>query len=359
MRQIYKHTVIGLILASFTFTPVAFAKPRTVKMRKISKIPSHANMKKVIRSGRRGLKVSTLVESAKGMVKKREMRDIRKMTLPFWDKKFSKFTVGKDYFKIKFRGKTVFGRYVDRGPVAFMINNKPLLWKDFLVYGRAKARLFEIFTGKKKKARKVSSIDFILNSFFMAKAEARTPESKCEAFGGQMVSESRRANFNADEGTMELDPENGTLTLEPGCYCMSGLKANFDPKATIGEDNVDGQNGPNPYMLSTNPGNCPGAPAVVETPGTDTPQPAPPVNDDDMKTLFLIGFALLLLILISKRKPKPPTPEPPIPGWTPEGTCPQVGDRGMTEADLPPRCRTSSCDGPAETCVHESGGIVR
>lgn len=346
MRQIYKDIIVGFILASFTFAPAAFARPRTVKMQKASKAPGYLKMQKAIRSSKKGLKVSTLIESAEGMIKRREFKDVRKLALPYWDKKFDKVTVGKDYFKIKFKGYSLFARYVDRGSVAFMVNNQPLLWKDFLNYRKMKVRLAEILTGKKRKARKVSSIDLILNAIF-PQAHAKTTEANCQDGdipGAQWY----------EEGFPEGDDSKG-------CYCTEGLKKGMDPKSNLSQS--DGNNG---FMLTDPRPGCPADPAV----GTTTPTPAPTEDegkDNTMMWLMIGAAALLLLFLLMKKKKTDDDdddddddPDPPVPGWTPESTCPEVGDRGMTEDDLRatyPQCYKSSCD-DTDSCTGSSG-IVR
>ncbi len=334
MRQIYKDIVIGFILASFTFAPNAFAKPRSAKVRKVTKAPTYAGMLKTIKKSKKGLKVSSLIESAEPMIKKREYRDIRKMTLPYWDKKFDQFTVGKDYFKIKFKGKTLFARYVDRGPVAFMVNNQPFLWKDFLIYGRAKARMTEIVMGK--KAKKVSAIESVLGSIF-PKAYAKTGGDKPEI-------------CEQNEGEVVRNP-NGAYE---GCRCPDGTVIAPD----IGTPNCRGAVAECPAGQEKNAeGQC-----VVIAPDVDPTEPSQ--GDNKMMWPILIGAGLLLLILLlkkkkKKKKPTDPEPEPPTPGWTPEpeGQCPTPGARGLTEADLPPECRTSSC-GTTSTCSGTDCGVI-
>ncbi len=332
MRQIYKDIVIGFILASFTFAPNAFAKPRSAKVRKVTKAPTYAGMLKTIKKSKKGLKVSSLIESAEPMIKKREYRDIRKMTLPYWDKKFDQFTVGKDYFKIKFKGKTLFARYVDRGPVAFMVNNQPFLWKDFLIYGRAKARMTEIVMGK--KAKKVSVIDSVLGSVF-PKAHARGKADSCEDIPGATVVR----NDNQSYGGCRCP--DGTVTAADEAVACNPVTT----ECPAGEEkNAEGQ-------------------CVVTAPDVDPTEPSQ--GDNKMMWPILIGAGLLLLILLlkkkKKKKPEPtdPEPEPPTPGWTPEpeGQCPTPGARGLTEADLPPECRTSSC-GTTSTCSGTDSGVI-
>ncbi len=173
MKKIYKDILIGLILASFVFTPTAFAKPQGVDIKNSVKVPSYAKMSKVIKKNKKALKVSDFIESAKPMLNKRAYKDILKMAFPVWDKKFVKFKVGQDYFKIKFKDQSLFIRYVDQGPVAFIVNDEPFLWKDFLIYSRVKARLTQIIMNGKTK--KVSFIESILKDLF-PKAYAVLPE---------------------------------------------------------------------------------------------------------------------------------------------------------------------------------------
>lgn len=320
MRQIYKDIVIGMILASFTFTPVAFAKPRATKvMRGVIKAPLYTELFKTVKANRKKLKVSQFVESSAPMVKKREMRNIKKLALPFWDKRVQKFTIGKDYAKIKVNGKSLFIRYVDRGPVAFIVNKKPFLWKDVLIYSRAKARMTEILTGR-KRSKKVSFIDSILNDLF-PKAHAIGKRDRCVDLGGA--------------------PRMDGQTYQ-GCQCPNDGPFN------------------EPNVMPT----CPTEVVTPEPTPEPIPEPTPQPNKPGLKEygpLIAMGLLVLVLILLRKKKKRgtltPVTPVDPVPGWTPEGTCPTPGARGLTEADLPPECRTSSC-ADTNSCGDTNNGVI-
>lgn len=338
MRQIYKDIVIGLILASFTFSPAAFAKPRAPKVRNVSKAPLYTNMVKTIKSNKRGLKVSDFVESAEPMIKKREFRDVRKMALPYWDKKFDKFTVGNDYFKIKFKGSTLFARYVDRGPVAFMVNNKPFLWKDFLIYGRAKARLTEIVMGK--KAKKVSLMESLLRDVFPS--AYAIDKDDCESIAGAVYEAPASCTCEENQEPLFVLESGRWVRNDVTCPPPGGAPPIIDTDDECPEGT---QTNPDPTEVEEEP--C----VAVTRPGSN--------GKMNKWVLIGVGLLLLLLLLMKKKKKKKGTEDPPdepTPGWTPEpeGQCPTPGARGLTEADLPPECRKSSCEA-AGTCT---GGKV-
>ena len=157
MRHLYKSALIGLITVSFIFTPSVFARPvgQKIKTKDLNRVL------KVIKKSKKGVNVSRFLESTKPLFKRKVYKKITKDAFPYWDKKISKVVFGKDYVKMKYKGKTLFAKYVDRGSIAFIVNNKPLLWKDMLTYRKTKARLKEILSGKKSK-KKVG----VLNKFF-------------------------------------------------------------------------------------------------------------------------------------------------------------------------------------------------
>ena len=80
--------------------------------------------------------------------------------------------------------------------------------------------------------------------------------------------------------------------------------------------------------------------------------------------LVIIGGAALALFLILRDKDDDddkdnkvdPKPNPPTAGWTPEGSCPTPGARGLTPADLPQECRSSSCESTG-SCSGTSGAL--
>ena len=337
MRQIYKDIIIGFILASFVFAPGAFAKPKAPKLiQRTSKVPLYSKMAKTIKNSRRGVKISDFVGSAEPMVKNREFRDIKKMLMPFWDKKFDSLNVGDDYFKLTFKGQTIFARYVDRGPVAFIINNKPLLWKDVLIYSRIKARVTEIITGKKpKKAKKVSMIEMLLQDMFPS-AHAKT-EAQCDEIIGAKYTSAKK------------------------CICTVGVLKG--KKATDEGCPVDDKEPRDPPPTVVDPKDPPG-PIVYE------PEPYPEEEEEksgiNWWMIGIVGAIILLIIfLLKKKKHKkkivPDVDPPPVPGWTPEpeGQCPTPGARGLTDADLPPECRKSNCQTRTNgTCLRSNGGVI-
>jgi len=358
MRQLYKDIVIGFILASFVYTPGAFAKPRSPRVKSTSNKsakPLYTNLERTIRSNKKGLKVSKFVTSAQPMVKKREFRDLKKMFLPFWDKTFDKMVVGQDYFVVDFKGQKIFGRYVDRGPIAFIVNGKPFLWKDMLIYGKAKRRMMEIMGMDTSKNRKVSIHEFLMDQFFpqafavtkdlcaKTKGAKFTPDPKGDPNAGDCQCPDG-LEFRRDGGcqvvtTPALSCANkpGTIPNEDGtkCYCESGIQWSAEE-------------------------GCEAGPLVGKEPAK---------KKSSMGMWLLIGAALLLflLLMMKKKKKKPSTPpvvnppvvDPPIPGWTPEpeGQCPTPGARGITEADLPPECRKSTCS-DTNSCTPSSGGAI-
>lgn len=324
MRHIYKHVIIGFILASFTFSPTAFAAPGQMTKRE----KGVNNVIKVIKSSKKGVKMSNMVEAFKPLLKTRVYRTVVKDSLPFWDKKFSKVIVGKDYVKLTYNGRTMFARYVDRGPIAFIVNNKPLLWKDFLTFEKAKNRLSEILVGHSIK--KVSFLEKFM-SYFSYTAYAKDEED-CLQLG---------RSYN--------DGRCGT--------CLDGFQ--LLPEMT------------EEALLERQGAHCERTPATVEeeepviSPVDEVP---PPQQEDEFNwmPLLIVGGMLLLFLLLSRKKkgggdgdddPEPVDPDPPIVGWTPEGSCPTPGARGLTEADLPPQCRQSSC-GSSGTCAPSSGGSI-
>ena len=172
MVRLSKNTLIGLIVTSFIFTPNAFAKPQKVKTRGLNRVL------KVIKKSKNGVDVSSFLESTKPIFKRRVHRRIIRDAFPYWDKKISKMVFRKNYVKVKYKGKTLFAKYVDRGPIAFIINNKPLLWKDMLTYRKTKTRLEEILSGKKSK-KKVSALDrFFGRMSYFAFASSRDTAAK-------------------------------------------------------------------------------------------------------------------------------------------------------------------------------------
>lgn len=327
MRHLFKNTISGLIIASFIYAPEAFSKPPTAKMTQVKKSskPLYAGLLQTIRKSKKGVKVSDFTEAAKPMIKNREYKDVRRMMYPFWDKKFDEVVVGSDYFKLSYKGHTVFARYVDRGPVAFIVNNQPVLWKDILIYGRAKKRLTEILRGGSEE--KTSWIDSLRN-YILPKAFARGMKEDTENF--------------CTNNKLPLVDRNGRQT----CLCPEGSGR----VGLYADEDEDGE---------PREADCGAlvAPVVVPGGGGTVVTPAPTEKKGGgLLPLLLIGGAMLLFLLLMKRKkkkpvtppvtpPTTPTPEPPTPDWDPEpeGQCPTPGARGLTAADLPASCRKSSC----------------
>jgi hypothetical protein len=335
MRQLYKDCIIGLILASFTFSPVAFAKPQEAKVRNASKAPLYANLIRTVKKSRKGLLISDFAEASRPMVKNREFRDIRGMLLPYWSKKFEQFTLGKDYFKIKYKGQRLFVRYVDRGGVAFMVNNKPLLWKDVLIYGRAKARMTEIINSTNLEQKKLSFLESLISELFPKAFADDGKNQRCRDLGGTVKTDDQG---NYAGCTCPNGVENGPNVMP---VCPTEIEPEPVPTEPIVDECDDGQ-------PKQEDGSCP-----------------PPVKAPSKINPLLIGAGMLLLLflLLKKKKKKkgddgkPNEPENPVPGWTPEpeGQCPTPGARDLKEEDLPPQCRTSGCEGSG--CSSGSGVI--
>jgi hypothetical protein len=353
MRQIYKDTVIGFILASFVFSPVAFAKPSSSRVKTATKStkPLYTNLENTIRSNKKGLKISSFVSAAEPMVKNREFRDLKKGFLPYWDKKFDKMIVGNDHFLVEFKGQKVFGRFVDRGPIAFIINGKPLLWKDVLIYGKAKKRILDILGVRTSNSRKVSFQDFILEQLF-PKAYGIT-EDYCKDLGKDFIPEG---------------PDG-----KPTCACPTGMAFKYGAGCQPTGEAVTCENMPG-SVPNDDKTACVCASGSVWTPENlcnSRVEPEPVVTEekkDNKWGLIIFGAAaLLILFLMLKKKKKPTTPttptdpivDPPVPGWTPEpeGQCPTPGARGLTEADLPPECRKTTCS-DTNSCAPTSDGVI-
>lgn len=349
MRHIYKHIIIGFILASFTFSPSAFAAPG-----KLSKSDKELkNVIKVIKKSKKGVKMSDMVESVKPLLRKRVYRTIARDTLPFWDKKFSKVNIGRDYARITYNGRTLFMRYVDRGPVAFMVNNKPLLWKDFMTYEKARDRIYEIITGRPMK--KVSFLEKFM-SYFSKTAYAVTEES-CADRGRSFSSSSRCGGclpgYNLDENSTDDDFQNN----DTRCYAPPP-DTDDEPARPIPPDTADqGDGDDDDKMLGGLFENLDWLPLAAAG--------------------AFIGFVIIKILssMFNKNKsdsdtedqadveplpvdPEPADPEPPLAGWTPEGSCPTPGargqDRGLATADYPPECRQSGCS--SGTCEGSGTG---
>ena len=183
MRHAFKNTLVSLIVASFIFTPGAFAKPTGPRVKDLNRVL------KIIKKSKEGIEVSKFVEANKPILKRKVYKRIIKDALPFWDRKISKIDLGKNHVKVSYKGKTLFMKYVDRGPMAFIVNNKPFLWKDMLTYRRTKARLEEIINGKSSK--KISVLDKFFGklSYFAAAADDTLAE-RCELQNREFISAS-------------------------------------------------------------------------------------------------------------------------------------------------------------------------
>ena len=179
MRHLFKNLIAALIVTFFVFTPEVIAKPAKIKDKDVNKVYD------LVKKNKRGVKVSSFVEANKPLLKRSVYKRITRDAFPFWDKKMS-VVFGKDTVKISYKGKTLFAKYVDRGPVAFIVNKKPVLWKDVLTYDKAKARLEEIIRGESSK--KVSLRDkFFGKMSSFAFAGENISEKMCSAAGRESV----------------------------------------------------------------------------------------------------------------------------------------------------------------------------
>ena len=243
--------------------------------------------------------------------------------------------IGNDYVFVKYKGKTIIAKYVDRGPMAFIVNSKPLLWKDLLTYDKTKARLEEILNPR--KAKKVSVLDKFfgkLSSF----AFAITKEEECR------------------------DIFRGVSTVDDQ-FCGSCIYGYTAPNNPITGNPMSAED-LNSGDFNTQP--C--TPQQVITPVV-APEPEPVITAEEDEfnwtPIVLFGAAAFLIFMLSRRNrnrnndddPSPdPDPEPPVIGWTPEGSCPTPGARGLTPADLPPECRASGCES-TNSCAGGSGSL--
>ena len=341
---------------SFVFAPTAFAKPQKVRL--TSSQPGYLKVVKTLRSNKKGVKVSTLMNSASDMIGQNEFANMKSLALPYWGQKFDTAKIGKDYFKFSFKGKTIFGRYVDRGPVALIVNNKPVLWKDFVQYGSFKKRMGSILGIPASKKKRVSFIDHFLSEMW-PKAFADSKES-CAKTEGTTYDDATKICYCSDGsrwdpsdaclGSAKPNPEpDKDCSHKPGteysyideaCTCSNGNI--WGQKKGCGDDNDDrGRDDRDDY----------------EDDEGDEELPAPPKKKRfDWKKILLIGgivgAGVLLWKFLKKRRNKRRKPNgtlpPPIVGWTPEpenplppanppvvppivgeGTCTTDGARGL------------------------------
>ena len=403
MRHLFKNLIAALIVTSFVFTSEVIAKPVGIKAKDINKVY------KVVKKSKKGVKLSSFVEANKPLLKRSVYKRITRDAFPFWDKKMS-VVFGKDSVKISYKGKTLFAKYVDRGPVAFIVNKKPVLWKDVLTYGKAKARLEEIIRGKSSKkvsARdkffgKVSSFAFAeetLEDVVRGLCLGRNRGSKGYKCGecnegyerdlgprGQLVTfehdnitpcvlkvktrdkcetKGRVWKNNQCEGCDPEFPHPSGLEGSKSCYKTEKDAEKADAKAK--DDSKGGCNSGE----NSKDNNCSKVTLGDDNLKSNVDPSAPDSGDKtnaaseiekekfDWKPLAIFGGIALFLIMLSKNKKKKRKKKNdddlPISGWTAEGRCPTKGARGLTSEDIPPSC--SSCEDTNSCGSTESGSL--
>ena len=330
MRHSLKNSIIGLIIVSFVMTPEAFAKPAGSK--KLQR--TLGRVKKVVKESKNGVKLSSFLEATKPILRRKVYKQMARDASPYWDSKMSKVVYGKDFVIIRYRNEIIHAKYVDRGPMAFIVNNKPFLWKDLMTYEKTKARLAEIITGKNaSKRKKVSFFDSFMNQLSMI----------------------AYADYGKDKKTTCKQKNRDLAPSQQHCGpCLDGFTAMHPlaqpPRPYTDEELNDFQNNSVECMKAQ----------IVEPPN----EPVVDEEEFDWLPLALFAGAALLIFLLSRRDndsddtpavtptppvvvppTEPPVEPPPVAGWTPEGSCPTPGARGLTPADLPPECRSTTCTG--------------
>ena len=385
MRHAFKNTLVSLIVASFIFTPGAFAKPTGPRVKDLNRVL------KIIKKSKEGIEVSKFVEANKPILKRKVYKRIIKDALPFWDRKISKIDLGKNHVKVSYKGKTLFMKYVDRGPMAFIVNNKPFLWKDMLTYKRTKARLEEIINGKSSK--KISVLDKFFGklSYFAAAATdpattdtaARNKREECENERGReyisgatlkSIKNSKSGSISINEGEEAtinfLNDGSNSKTLEKFKKFLRGFESLTSGRcglclggySIISPPSNGDENPPLLRLLKNDEGTCV---SLEEPVFGHTEGEKPPDKKTNWIPLIIVGAAALLLFLLVKSKKKKkdgdkddPNPAPPVVGWTPEGKCPTPGARGLTPIDIPPECRSSRCASTDESCSGTSSDSI-
>jgi len=350
MKHFIKSTFLSFIVTTFVFSPQVMAKPSGPKVTE-KRIKDVLNT--VQKSKRKGVKVSEFIEATKPLLKRKIFKRLRKDNYPYWDRRMTKVAFGKSQVIVKYKNHVIAAKYVDKGPVAFIVNNKPLLWKDVVVYERMKKRMYEIMgiKGNKKVSflndfmRKLSSEAFADDGYNYPGSDK---ETKCK--------NQNRKYYNGNcagcvEGTVYTDHPNGEQHLIEN-----------DRAGTIRCKELR-----RPIVT----------PIVVPAEPAPAPKPAPPVDDEegfDKRGLILFGIGALAILMLWKNKrkksssgsspnivPDPVTPvvddTTPAVVWTPEGSCPTPGARGLTPADLPPECRGNESCVETNTCTTNEGSL--
>lgn len=407
LKFIGRDLLIGLITASFVYAPNAFAKPNNRARKKA--VPYEQMLKLAKKSGQTSM--SELSDAAKPVFKRRGYKLFSKDLMRSWDTKIDKMVIGRNYFKFKSEGRVYFGRYVDRGPVAFILNNKPILWKDVLFYNNLRSRIYNITTGK--KLRKVSYLEDFLSYFtkevygdggtvpsdgtdgktppadddvtpIIVTAPAAvdtpaTPSTPRSSGGTACITLEEMNRFNQSK-TTKINGTTCPSKLRKECPIPDGFRGGginvlcskeFSECATTSGINfIDGSADP---ACDPNNGNC--AFGGYKRASLTACSNIPPVAEDKKVNWAVIGaIGLLFLILLLKKKKKrskkvvepetptpPEEPEPPVPPYVAggESTCPPVGSRGITqeERDKLPGCNKSNCVDNG-TCVGSKGNTV-
>ena len=353
MKHFIKSTFLSFIVTTFIFSPQVMAKPSGPKVTE-KRIKNVLSLVK--KNRKKGVKVSQFVESTKPLLKRKIFKRLRKDSYPYWDKRMTKVAFGKNQVIVKYKNHVIAAKYVDKGPVAFIVNNKPLLWKDVIVYERMKKRMYEIMGIKGNT--KVSFIDE-----FMKKLSSK-------AFAIITV-----ANDSSEKETTCKDKNRKYVDGNCG-GCVEGTHYPHHPRKEqflIDEDKAG--NTPCERIIRVpDPATIPVPPPKPETETETeqaivkpTPEPAEEEEEFDKRGLIAFGIAALVILMLARKDKKKASsgsysdpeavPVSPAEVWTPEGACPTPGARGLTPADLPPECRANESCVNTNTCTSNEGSI--
>ena len=345
MKHFIKSSFLSFIITTFVFSPQVMAKPSGPKVTE-KRIKNVLDIVK--KSKKKGVKVSDFIESTKPLFKRKIFKRLRKDAYPYWDKRMTKVAFGKSQVIVRYKDHVIAAKYVDKGPVAFIVNNKPLLWKDVVVYERMKRRMYEIMGVKGNK-----KVSFINN--FIKKLS-------WEAFADDSYSYP-----TSDKERKCIDMNR--VYLNGNCAgCLRGTQYTDHPS---GEQHLiaDDRAGTIRCVELRRPVVTPiVVPAKPVKPTKPTPPPVSDEEEFDKRGLILFGIAALAILMLWKNKKKKkssgsshdPVVDPVVPPsdvWTPEGSCPTAGARGLTPADLPPECRGNESCVETNTCTTNEGSI--
>ncbi len=416
MRHLVKSVLVSLIITSFIFTPEAFAKPQN----QTSIDRDFKNLLNVIsKNKKKGLKVSKLFEASEPFFKRSLFKKIRKDSFPYWDKRISKIIFRENQVLLKYEGKVLAAKYVDKGPVAFLVNNKPLLWKDILVYKRMKNRMLKILNTKKAKKISFFKRAFLTNEAFakLSGSEIADREQSCftnnRIFVNQIcgpclegyISEANlkldtagsiscRKAVNIEEKCISANRKYNSSLNECRPVCIEGYINGFNQ--TTGErhniyadtkgdfscvrslKNFCNKSLVRPYnsrfnkcekvcfngMFPSLDENGNNAVAVDDESRVACLHESPTYTGTKEDTFEEAGLALfvtlsvLILIVARFRKRNKSTDSVNTSNrsadvWLSTSTCPKLAERGISQVDLPPECRSSSC-GSDQDCIDKN-----